>query len=81
MSPLRELLSTDHRQTLEFFFAGLDRRVRASVDREEPLYNASVLAHYAQVSTEAAVDLPAPSSLATCSTTSSPTPACCTTAR
>jgi len=35
----------------------------STVDREELLYNASVLAHYAQVSTHPAVDLGAPASL------------------
>ncbi len=34
-----------------------------SVDRQELLYNASVLAHYAQVSTRAAVELPTPAAL------------------
>jgi hypothetical protein len=33
------------------------------VDRDELLYNASVLAHYAQVSTHADVDLPTPATL------------------
>jgi chaperonin GroES len=35
----------------------------STVDREELLYNASVLAHYAQVSTQPDVDVPAPSNL------------------
>ena len=60
MSPLSELLAADHRQTLEFFFKGLMDVSEPSVDREEVLYNASVLAHYAQVSTRAVVDMPAP---------------------
>ena len=34
-----------------------------TVDRQELLYNASVLAHYAQVSTQVDVDLPAPVNL------------------
>src|SRR5262245_42264652 len=42
MSPLRELLASDHRQTLEFFFRGLLDLSDADVDREEALYNASV---------------------------------------
>ena len=52
----------------------IDRRSRFSsvalqdvcecpVDRQELLYNASVLAHYAQVSTRPTSDLPAPASL------------------
>jgi hypothetical protein len=63
MGPLRELLATDHRQTLEFFFHGLKDLSEPDVDRQEVLYNASVLAHYAQVSTQAIVDMPAPASL------------------
>ena len=34
-----------------------------TVDREELLYNASLLAHYAQVSTQPDVDVPAPANL------------------
>src|SRR6266550_2576664 len=53
MDPLRELLATDHRQALEFFFLGLQDVSEPTVDRQELLYNASLLAHYAQVSTQA----------------------------
>ena len=60
MGPLGELLATDHRRTLEFFVRGLIDVSDPSVDRQELLYTASVLAHYAQVSTQAAVELPAP---------------------
>src|SRR5262245_9810815 len=63
MHPMRELLAADHRQALEFFFLGLLDVSEPSVDRQELLYAASVLAHYAQVSTEARVDVPAPSTL------------------
>lgn len=63
MEPLRHLLASDRRQTLEFFFAGLQELSEATVDRQELLYNASVLAHHAQVSTQAAADLPTPASL------------------
>ena len=63
MDPLRELLATDHRQVLEFFVLGLQDVSEPTVDRQELLYNASVLAHYAQVSTHPAVDLGAPASL------------------
>src|SRR5258708_10270571 len=63
MRPLRELLSTDPRQALAFFVQGLQDVSEPTVDRQELLYNASVLAHYAQVSTGADVDLPAPASL------------------
>ena len=63
MDPLRELLATDHRQALEFFLLGLQNVSEPTVDRQELLYNASVLAHYAQVSTQANVDLPTPANL------------------
>src|SRR5260221_3377860 len=63
MDPLRELIATDHRQALEFFFLGLQDLSEPTVDRQELLYNASLLAHYAQVSTQADVDLPVPANL------------------
>ena len=63
MEPLRELLASDHRQTLEFFATGLRDVCDADVDRGEPLYNASVLAHYAHVSTQSGAELPAPATL------------------
>src|SRR5258705_1918159 len=63
MGPLGELLATDHQQTLEFVILGLRDVSEPSVDREELFYNASVLAHYAQVSTQAGVEWPAPANL------------------
>jgi len=63
MGPLGELLATSHRQALEFFFVGLKDVSAATVDRQELLYNASMLAHYAQVSTHAGLEVPAPASL------------------
>lgn len=63
MGPLRELLAIDHRQTLEFFVLRLQDISEPGVDRQELLYNASLLAHYAQVSTQPDVDLPAPANL------------------
>lgn len=63
MEPLRNLLVSDHRRTLEFFFLGLQDVSEASVDREELLYNASVLAHFAQVSTQSTGDFPTPATL------------------
>jgi len=63
MGPLRELLATDHRQALEFFFQRLKDVSGPDVDRQELLYNASVLAHYAQVSTETEFELSAPANL------------------
>ena len=63
MDPLRELLATDHRQALEFFFLGLQDVSEPTFDRQELLYNASVLAHYAQVSTQSDVDVPTPVNL------------------
>jgi hypothetical protein len=63
MDPLGELLATGHRQALEFFFVHLQDVSGPAVDRQELLYNASVLAHYAQVSTQADVELSAPGNL------------------
>src|SRR5216117_2665085 len=63
MGPLRELLAIDHRQTLEFFVLRLQDISEPTVDRQELLYNASLLAHYAQVSTHPDVDLPTPANL------------------
>ena len=63
MDPLGELLATGHRQALEFFFMHLRDVSGPTVDRQELLYNASVLAHYAQVSSQADVELSAPASL------------------
>ena len=63
MGPLGELLATDHRQVLEFFLIGLRDVSEPTVDRQELIYNASVLAHFAQVSTEGGVDLPTPVNL------------------
>jgi hypothetical protein len=62
-SPLRELLAVDHRQALEFFAVRLQEVTGPEVDREELLYNASVLAHFAQVSTCSDLELATPSSL------------------
>lgn len=64
MGPLRELIAVDERRALEYFVAGLQEVCGGTdVDRHELLYNASVLAHYAQVSTHADLDMPAPSAL------------------
>jgi hypothetical protein len=61
--PLRELLAIDHRQALEFFVLRLQDVTEPTVDRQELLYNASLLAHYAHVSTQPDVDVPAPANL------------------
>jgi hypothetical protein len=63
MGPLQELLAIDHRQAFEFFVLRLQDVAEPTVDREELLYNASVLAHYAQVSIQSDVDVPAPANL------------------
>jgi len=63
MGPLRELLAVDHRQALDFFVLRLLDVSEPPVDREELFYNASVLAHYAQVSTQNESDMPAPANL------------------
>jgi hypothetical protein len=63
MESLRELLAVDQRRALEFFVVCLKDVSEREVDRQELLYNASVLAHYAQVSIHAGTDLPAPRDL------------------
>jgi len=63
MDVLHELLATDERRALEFFIVGLRDVSEPTVDGQELLYNASVLAHYAHVSTYADSDLPAFASL------------------
>ena len=63
MGPLRELLATNPRQALEFFVQRLKDVSGPSVDEQELLYNASVLAHYAQVSRHAEFALSAPANL------------------
>jgi hypothetical protein len=63
MGSLGELLATDERQALEFFFQRLLDVCGPDVDRQELAYNASVLAHYAQVSTYASVELATPANL------------------
>ena len=63
MEPLGELLAVDDRRALEFFYTSLLDVADPAVDRQELLYNASMLAHHAQVSTHAGTDLPTPSNL------------------
>ena len=63
MEHLRELLAVDSRQALAFFVLGLQDVCEPGVDREELLYNASVLAHHAQISTQTTNELPAPVNL------------------
>ena len=63
MGPLRGLLAVDDRHALEFFFINLKDVCDVAVDPQELLYNASVLAHYAQVSTHSDTDIPAPADL------------------
>jgi len=63
MGTLAALLATGDRQALEFFFLRLRDLSGSSVDQEELLYNASVLAHYTLVSTQSQTDLSAPGTL------------------
>jgi hypothetical protein len=63
MGQLGELLGTNDRQALDFFFQRLKDVSEPTVDTRELLYNASVLAHYSQVSTHAAFELAAPADL------------------
>jgi len=65
MGPLKKLLATDHQRILEFFVSDLHDVSEPNVDPQELFYNASVLAHYAQVSTQADAEWPAPSTLST----------------
>jgi hypothetical protein len=60
---LAELLAAGDQQTLEFFVVRLKEVSEATVDHQELLYNASVLAHHARVSTHAAADLTTPATL------------------
>ena len=63
MESFGELLAVDERRTLEFFVTGLQDVSERKLDRQELLYNASVLAHYAQISVRAEYELPAPEDL------------------
>jgi hypothetical protein len=63
MEPLGELLAVDSQRALEFFLIGLQDVSEGSVDRQELLYNASILAHFAQVSTHADNEMPTPADL------------------
>jgi hypothetical protein len=63
MESFGELLAVDERRALEFFVAGLQDVSDPRVNRQELLYNASVLAHYAQVSVRAELEMPAPENL------------------
>jgi len=63
MDPLGELLASDHRRTLEFFVMNLKDVSEPTVDQQELLYNASVLAHYAQISSDPEMPLSAPADL------------------
>ena len=64
MESIGELLAVDERRALEFFVTALQDVSEPKVDRQELLYNASVLAHYARVSTHSASDLMTPATLA-----------------
>src|SRR4029077_1881219 len=63
MGSLVELLAVDERRALEFFALRLQDVAEPTVDREELFYNASVLAHFTQVSTQPAFEMPAPATL------------------
>lgn len=63
-SSLRELLSVNETQALQFFFSGLKDVSGSSARQDELLYNASVLAHYSQVSCgHEGEDIPCPRTL------------------
>ena len=61
---LPELLAAGEQQTLDFFVGRLKGVSEPTVDDQELLYNASVLAHHARVSTHSAVELTTPATLA-----------------
>ena len=63
MGSLGELLAAGEKQTLEFFVVRLKEVSEPAVDRLELLYNASVLAHHALVSTRSTTDLSTPATL------------------
>jgi hypothetical protein len=63
MDSFGELLAVDERRALEFFVMGLQDVSETKLDRQELLYNASVLAHYAHVSVGADLEMPAPEDL------------------
>jgi hypothetical protein len=59
----KTLFAAGKQETLEFFVVRLREVSEPTVDHQELLYNASVLAHYAQVSTASTVDLTTPATL------------------
>ena len=59
-----QLVAAGEQQTLEFFVVRLKEVSEPTVDHQELLYNASVLAHYAQASTHSVADLATPATLA-----------------
>jgi hypothetical protein len=63
MTLFQELLGSDHRGTLEFFVVGLRDVSESTTDAHELLYNASVLAHFAQVSSHPEDELSVPADL------------------
>jgi hypothetical protein len=63
MGLFQELLGSNHLATLEFFVVGLRDVSESATDEQELLYNASVLAHYAQVSVDADDELSTPADL------------------
>ena len=64
MGSLGELLAAGEKQTLEFFVVRLKEVSEPTVDHLELLYNASVLAHYAQISVDADLPMAAPADMA-----------------
>ncbi len=63
MGLFQELLGSNHLATLEFFVVGLRDVSEGWTDEQELLYNASVLAHYAQVPVDADDDMSTPADL------------------
>lgn len=63
MGHLAELFAVDHKRAFEFFLMGLNDVCDRTVSENELMYNASVLAHYAQTSTQSEDSWPTPSTL------------------
>ena len=63
VGPPTDLLAAGEQQTLEFFVERLQAVSEPTVDHQELLYNASVLAHHARVSTHTPIDLTTPGTL------------------
>jgi hypothetical protein len=60
---LRELIAVDHRETYHFFLNSLTEVLQERPDTSQLKYSASVLAHYAETSTESQTGFPTAANL------------------